>query len=101
MGTAQLGSVQARFRMGVKDYSVGNHPLWEVFRMFHQMSKTPLVIGGLALASGYAWAMMRRAEVPVSQEVVAFTRREQMQRLTRLFTGKTFAQQRSAGLAGK
>ncbi len=101
MGTAQQSSVQARFRMGVKDYSVGNHPLWEVFRMFYQMSKTPLVIGGLALAWGYAWAMIRRVEMPVSQEVVAFARREQMQRLARFFTGKTLAQQRPAGLAGK
>jgi biofilm PGA synthesis N-glycosyltransferase PgaC len=101
MGTAQQSSVQARFRMGVKDYSVGNHPLWEVFRMFYQMSKTPLVIGGLALAWGYFWALVRRQEMPVSREVVEFARREQMQRLTRFLTGRTFSQPRSAELPGK
>jgi biofilm PGA synthesis N-glycosyltransferase PgaC len=101
MGTAQQSSVQARFRMGVKDYSVGNHPLWEVFRMFYQMSKTPLVIGGLALAWGYFWALVRRVEMPVSPEVVEFARREQMQRLSRFFTGRTYSQPGSAGLPGK
>src|SRR6266446_337537 len=59
MGTAERGVLAARFKIGVKDYNFGNHPLWEVCRTFYQMSQPPFAIGALALASGYAWALVR------------------------------------------
>ena len=86
MGTAQQGALKARFKMGAKDYSVGNHPLWEVSRMLYQMTSPPFVLGGIALGAGYVWSMLRRVEVPVSRELANFTRREQMQRLRKLVT---------------
>jgi poly-beta-1,6-N-acetyl-D-glucosamine synthase len=85
MGTALQGGLKAKFKFGVKDYSVGNHPLWQIFRTAYQMSQRPLVIGGLALGAGYAWSYLRRAEVSVPAEIVDFVRREQMHRLSRLF----------------
>ena len=88
MGTAERGSLAARFKIGVKDYNFGNHPLWEVFRTFYQMSQRPFAIGGLALASGFVWASVRRAERPVSKELVEFSRQEQMDRLKRFFARK-------------
>jgi len=87
-GTALHGGLTARFKFGAKDYSVGNHPLWELFRTFYQMTQRPFVVGGLALGSGYAWSLIRGAEIPLSRELVAFVRREQMQRLRRFFGGK-------------
>jgi poly-beta-1,6-N-acetyl-D-glucosamine synthase len=92
MGTALQGGLKAKFKFGAKDYSVGNHPLWELFRTCYQMTQRPFVIGGLALGSGYFWSLVRRAEIPVSPELVAFVRREQMQRLSRFFLGTTIAQ---------
>lgn len=86
MGTAQHGMLGARFRTGVKDYALGNHPVWECTRVLYQMTKGPVVVGGLAVGAGYAWALMRRQPRPVSRELMAFTRREQMQRLGRFFT---------------
>lgn len=88
MGTAQQGDLTAKFRLGVKDHSVGNHPLWELSRTVYQMSRRPLVVGGLALGSGYAWALVRGSKVPLSPDMVRFVRREQMQRLKRFFGGK-------------
>jgi len=87
MGTAQHDGLAVRFRQGAKDYSVGNHPLWEMVRTFYQMRKRPLIIGGLSLGAGYAWSMVRRVKRPVSDDLVEFTRREQMQRLGRLLGG--------------
>jgi len=81
MGTALQGSLKAKFKFGAKDYSVGNHPLWELFRMFYQMTQRPLLIGGLALGWGYVWSLLRGVTIPVSPELVSFVRREQMQRL--------------------
>jgi biofilm PGA synthesis N-glycosyltransferase PgaC len=85
MGTALQGSLKAKFKFGVKDRLVGNHPLWELFRTAYQMKHRPYVIGGLALGWGYAWSMLRRTESPLSTELVAFVRREQMVRLKKLF----------------
>ena len=89
MGTAQHGVLKAKFAIGRKDYSVGYHPLWELFRGLYQMTKKPLVIGGLAVVSGYLWSAIRRVERPVSPELVVFQRNEQMQRLRR-FLGVSF-----------
>ncbi len=57
MGTNIQSGMMARFKAGVKDYSVGNHPLWQVFRTFYQIG-TPLdrrrsgVGNGLCLVGG-------------------------------------------------
>jgi len=87
MGTAERGVLRARFRTGAKDFIVGNHPLWEVARSCYQMTKSPRVIGGLALAAGYAVSWLKRTPRPVSEELVQFTRREQILRL-RNFLGR-------------
>jgi glycosyltransferase involved in cell wall biosynthesis len=86
MGTAQHGMLMARFKNGKQDYSVGNHPAWEMFRAIYQMTKKPFVLGGLMLVFGYLWALLRREERPVSHELVTFYRREQMRRLRKFFT---------------
>lgn len=88
MGTAIQGNLKAKFKLGAKDYSVGNHPLWQLFRMAYQMKHRPYVIGGLALGLGFAWSMLRREKIPISSELVSFVRREQMQRLTKRLTLK-------------
>jgi poly-beta-1,6-N-acetyl-D-glucosamine synthase len=87
MGTAGRSLLKSRFRLGMKDYCIGNHPLWEVVRIARQMTLRPLFTGGLALAAGYLWGVLRQVPRPVSIDLVAFHRREQMQRLSR-FIGR-------------
>jgi len=83
MGTAESGGLKAKFKYGIKDYAVGNHPLWQVFRACYQLKQRPIITGGLGLALGYFYAMVKRVERPVSEEFVNFTRQEQMQRLSK------------------
>ena len=85
MGTAEHGWMKATFRNGAKDYAFGGHPLWEFFRVIYQMKSRPL--RGLILGAGYGWALAGRIERPISPEIVAFRRREQMQRLNRIVRG--------------
>ncbi len=80
-GTAQASPARANFNTGVMDYVMGNHPLWQLFRVVYQTTKRPYIIRGLALESGYLWSFLRRVERPVTLEFVKFHRREQMQRL--------------------
>jgi biofilm PGA synthesis N-glycosyltransferase PgaC len=89
IGTAQGGLLAARFRYGVKDYALGNHPIWEILRAVHQLSRSPILVGGLALASGYCWALIRGDKRPVSRELMAFIRCEQMQRSRKFLMSAT------------
>src|SRR5262249_39960795 len=91
LGSAQHGAVGTKFRDGVLDYLLGGHPLWELFRTGSQPTGRPRVIGGLTLLAGYSSAMVRRLERPVSQELVAFRRKEQMHRL-RTFLSRAIGQ---------
>jgi glycosyltransferase involved in cell wall biosynthesis len=89
MNTAEQGIIKARFKDGAKDYTVGSHPVWELFRTLYQMTKPPYIVGGLALLLGYAWSVARGVQRPISEEMARFTRQEQMRRLKEFLTGKT------------
>ena len=95
LGTAQDGPIKARFNLGQRDYAIGNHPFWEVCRGLYQMFKKPFVVRGFALIAGYMWAAAHRAKRPVSRELMAFRRKEQMQRLSGLFSRSGAADERS------
>lgn len=81
LGTAERSVLAATFSYGVKDYYLGGHPIWELFRILYRMSRKPYLVGGIALGSGYGWAMLRRIKRPVSSELMRFHRREQMRKL--------------------
>jgi len=83
MGTAKYSHTKAKFKDGEKDYCLGGHPLWEIFRWLYQMTKPPYVIGGSAVLAGYFWSMAKRRPRTVSDELMKFRRREQMERLKR------------------
>jgi biofilm PGA synthesis N-glycosyltransferase PgaC len=82
LGMADRNRIAATFSYGEKDYYLGGHPVWELFRVAYRMMKRPYVVGGLALASGYGWAMLRRMRRPISTELMTFHRREQMRKLS-------------------
>jgi glycosyltransferase involved in cell wall biosynthesis len=81
LGTAERGVLAASFSYGQKDYFLGGHPLWELFRVLYRMTKRPYVVDGLALGLGYGLAGVRRLKRPVSKDLMAFHRREQMRKL--------------------
>src|SRR5262245_25035457 len=86
MGTGSAASqFRGIFRHGQKDYYLGGHPLWQMFRGVYQMTRSPYLIGGLCLLAGYLSALVRHAKRPVSDELMKFHRDEQMARLGRLF----------------
>jgi glycosyltransferase involved in cell wall biosynthesis len=81
LGTAERGRLRSLFSYGTKDYYLGGHPVWELFRVAYTMSKRPRFLGGLALGLGYVWACLRRIDRPVSDDLIRFHRREQMRKL--------------------
>jgi glycosyltransferase involved in cell wall biosynthesis len=85
MGTARGGPLSARFRHGKEDYYLGSHPVWQASRALFQMRSDPVVLGGMMLLAGYVWAMIARLERPISDELIAFHRHEQIGRLKKMF----------------
>jgi glycosyltransferase involved in cell wall biosynthesis len=81
LGTAERGRFASSFSYGEKDYYLGGHPVWELFRVAYRMTKRPYLLDGLALGAGYLWALLRRVKRPVSNELMQFHRKEQMQKL--------------------
>lgn len=82
LGTAERGVLASSFSYGEKDYYLGGHPIWELFRVTYRLTKPPYLVDGLALGLGYGWAMIRRVHRPVSKELMAFHRKEQMGKLS-------------------
>jgi biofilm PGA synthesis N-glycosyltransferase PgaC len=85
MGTELSSSIGAKFKLGQKDYALGNSPVWQLFRSVYQMSKKTFVIDGCAILAGYLWSMLGRAERSVSAELLQLRRREQRERLRKFF----------------
>jgi poly-beta-1,6-N-acetyl-D-glucosamine synthase len=85
MGTGSTGLLTGIYRHGRKDYYLGGHPLWQVFRCAYQMTRPPYIVGGMCLATGYLTAALSRTQRPISQELLEFHRNEQMARLRAIF----------------
>lgn len=83
MGTGSGSVLGSWFRHGRKDYCLGGHPVWQCFRVLHQLSNRPYVIGGLLLGAGYTWAWATRTRRDIPAKLVRFHRDEQMSRLRR------------------
>jgi glycosyltransferase involved in cell wall biosynthesis len=82
LGTAERGVLASSFSYGEKDYYLGGHPVWELFRVTYRLTQSPYLLNGMALGLGYAWAVLRRIHRPVSKELIAFHRKEQMRKLS-------------------
>lgn len=81
LGTGESNKISSALNYGRKDYYLGNHPLWEALRLTYRLGKKPYIIGSLITAAGYFWALVTQMNRPISDELVRFHRREEMQKL--------------------
>lgn len=84
LGTADRGLLGSSYVYGKKDYYMGGHPLWEIFRSGYRVTKKPYVLSGVALFLGYFGAYLKHDQRPVSDELMKFHRKEQMRRLKKI-----------------
>jgi biofilm PGA synthesis N-glycosyltransferase PgaC len=80
-GGALHNGLRERLHVGHKDYLIGNHPLWEIFRSAYQMTRKPYFIGGFLVLAAYSWNAIRGVERSIPKELMALRRREQLRRL--------------------
>jgi len=82
------GITSGKFRQGKKDFSFGNHPLFQVFKCFRRVTEAPVIWGAFMIFCGYCWAALHSERRTVSSEFVAFLRAEQLGRLRSLLPGQ-------------
>jgi glycosyltransferase involved in cell wall biosynthesis len=80
-GTANRSIWNALYRAGIRDYTIGYHPMFELSRCFRHIKKHPYVVGSLITIFGYMRAWLLGIKRPVSNELVEFLQAEQMNRL--------------------
>ena len=81
MSSAKHSTLGIAFDFGRTDYLLGCGPVWEVSRSIYNMTRPPLVVGGILNLAGYFWAMATRADRVVSPDVIRFRKAEHMRRL--------------------
>jgi hypothetical protein len=59
LGTAKRSVLSSWFSYGEKDYYLGGHPVWELFRVAYWIAfKPPFIIEGVAVGLGYCWGFL-------------------------------------------
>lgn len=85
-GSAHKNVIKSKFRVGIKFYLIGYHPVFVLSRFLSRYKQKPVVIGSLIAITGYIWASLRRYKRPVPKDFVRYLRKEQKHRLREFFT---------------
>jgi poly-beta-1,6-N-acetyl-D-glucosamine synthase len=70
---------------GRKDYLLGSHPAFELFRSVLQMKNSPYFVGGTLMIVGYFWAWACRVDRSMPEELIKIRQSDQLQRLRGVF----------------
>ena len=79
------GLLRSWYRQGKMDYSLGALPLFELFKLAKRVAEKPYGIGALARLAGFINSYLRGEDRAVSEEFVAYLRKEHKRRLINLF----------------
>lgn len=85
-GTANRSIWSALYRAGIRDYTIGYHPVFALARSVNQLRHKPYILGAFVKLAGYLSAMFGHEERLVSPDLVAFLQQEQLSRLKRRIT---------------
>jgi glycosyltransferase involved in cell wall biosynthesis len=76
-----------KYRQGKMDYCFGSDPFFEVLKCLRRVSEKPFFTGAIARLLGFSWSYVCRDTRPVSDEFIAFLRRDQRQKMLSMGSG--------------
>jgi poly-beta-1,6-N-acetyl-D-glucosamine synthase len=79
------GIVSRLLNRGRKDYLLGSHPGFEIFRAAYQMRSRPYVIGGVLMLAGYTMSLVCGVERTMPEDLIKLRQRDQVKRLKDVF----------------
>jgi hypothetical protein len=74
-------ALRRRWKLGVRDYILGNHVLFETGKCVYRFTELPYILGGLVRLLGYGWCLLTRRPRGVSRTLAQFIRGEQLGRM--------------------
>ncbi|UCH65113.1 MAG: glycosyltransferase, partial [Ignavibacterium sp.] len=80
-GTAINNVLKQKFRAGLRNYSLGYHPIFLLMRFYKTILLKPYFLGSLIVLFGYLWGTIRRFQRPVSKQFVRYLRSEQTDKM--------------------
>jgi hypothetical protein len=81
MGTADSGSLAAKFKEGIRFHSLGYGTGFYLLRSVYKMQYRPWIIGSMAALAGFLTARMRNYPVTLPEDVVRYLQAEQRKKL--------------------
>lgn len=82
---SQGGMLRRKWQMGVRDYAMGYHPVFEFAKCLGRASTPPLILGAVVWFLGYVSGSVKRIPRVVPAMVVRHVRSEQLRRLSCAF----------------
>lgn len=82
-GSAHNNIIKQKFRAGLRNYSIGYHPLFQIFKLISNISLPPYFLGSLFLFSGYIWGAIKKYDMPISKDFKDYLRSEQLKKIRR------------------
>jgi poly-beta-1,6-N-acetyl-D-glucosamine synthase len=79
--SAEGNLFRRNWQFGIRDYALGNHPLFEMAKGCARCLDFPPVIGSLFRLLGFGWAIASRRKCSLPVEVIHYIRHEQLARL--------------------
>jgi cellulose synthase/poly-beta-1,6-N-acetylglucosamine synthase-like glycosyltransferase len=73
--------LRRKWQMGLRDYAIGNDPVFELLKCGFRFWESPFLVGVLARLCGYAWSALSRRKRCLSPKVVSQVRAEQRARM--------------------
>ncbi|OGV42087.1 MAG: hypothetical protein A2X46_05655 [Lentisphaerae bacterium GWF2_57_35] len=87
-GTEQRGLLSVFFQRGIEDYQLGYQALFFAGHALRRIREPPWLLGSLLMATGYAWAFLRRTPRKVPSDFIRYLHTEQWTRIRARFYGR-------------
>jgi len=84
---AEGGALRRKWQMGVRDYALGYHPLFELLKCAGKLRDRPWLIGAASWWLGYCYSWLLRRHRIVPKPLLDFVRTEQRRRIRSLTRG--------------
>jgi hypothetical protein len=80
-GSVNNNIIKQRFRAGLRNYSIGYHPLFQILKLKNNIFIQPYIFGSFFILLGYIWGAIKRYEMPISNEFKEYLRSEQLNKI--------------------
>lgn len=83
--TGEGGFFRRKWQLGIRDYALGYHPLFEFVKCVGRLREPPFIIGSCSWWVGYCCATIQRRPRLIPADLLLFVRAEHKNRLRRFF----------------